>query len=184
MALATLAQLKEYLDVTQTAHDARLTALLDRATAVLERLAGRKFAASDVVEFHDGSGTAALLLRHYPVVSVASLHDDAARVFGAETLIPPADYVVESASGLVTLSSRAVFTKGVRNIRAAYRAGYEIAPPDLQMACLLLAATLFEERKNVGLESRSMKDGATAYRHGIPEEVLKMLAPYERRNIG
>ena len=184
MALATLSELKEYLDISSAAHDARLTSLLARAESAMEQFTERRFAAADYVELNDGAGVPWLLLRHYPALSVASVHDDTARAFPPDTLIPAADYALEADAGILRLTSGGVFTRGVSNVRAAYRAGYETPPSDLKQACILFAALLFEERKNVGVASRSLKDGATTYRHGIPEEVLKMLEPYRRRSIG
>ncbi len=186
MSLCTLANVKEYLEITLATHDARLTALAARAQAHIEDFCGRKFDAADYVEQYDGDGLSVLSLRQFPVVTFTSLYDDLDRVFAGDTLIAAADYYVDKSAGVVELSSGAVFQKGRGNVRATYRAGYETAaiPASLTQACVMATAALFEERKNIGVAQRSLKDGGvSAYRHGVPEEVWKLVEPHKRRLV-
>ncbi len=57
MSLATLADVKEYLKVDGSDHDARITALVARAEQAVKSFTRREIEApgSDVTEFYDGN---------------------------------------------------------------------------------------------------------------------------------
>jgi len=187
MALATLAALKEYLELTGTAHDARLTALLTRSDEFVKKFTKRvlEVPGSDVTEFYDGNFTDAIFLREFPIVSVTSVHDDTARVFGADTLIAAADYVVVKDPGYIRYLYGLRFVKGAQNVQVKYKGGYSTIPKDIEMASIYAAAFWFEERKNIELGSRNIRDGGTTgLLHDIPMSVKEMLAPYVRKEVG
>jgi uncharacterized phiE125 gp8 family phage protein len=190
MALASLTKLKEYLEISGSAHDTRLTDLLDRATKAIKNFTKRELEApgSDYTHYFDGDGVGrAVVLREYPVVSVTSVHDDTGRAFGSDTLIASSDYYIHTDEGIIELASGDVFAKGVVNVQVKYKAGYAAGsiPQDLEMACIYLAAHWFEERKNIALASRNLKGGGTAgHLHDLPPQAKEMLAPYVRRKVG
>ena len=191
MALATLAQVKVYLQISGSTHDANLTALLDRATEAIKSFTRRELESpgSDYTHYFDGNGMdRAVILREYPVVgTVTSVHDDTGRDFGADTLIDAGDYYVHVDEGIIELTSGTVFAKGVANVQVKYKAGFAAGsiPEDLTMAVVYLAAHWFEERKNIALEGRALKDGGTIkHLHDFPPQVKEMLTPYVRRRVG
>lgn len=188
MALATLVQVKEYLQISGSTHDANLTALVARAERAVKSFTRRELEApgSDVTEDHDGKLDDTVFLNEFPIVSVTSIHDDSERAFGSETLIDPSDYAIASEEGYVELIS-GVFSQGVQNVRVKYKGGYVSGsiPEDLTMAVVYLAAHWFEERKNIALEGRALKDGGTTkHLHDFPQQVKDMLAPYVRKLVG
>jgi uncharacterized phiE125 gp8 family phage protein len=191
MALASLTKLKEYLEISGSAHDTRLTDLLDRTTKAIKNFTHRELEVpgSDYTHYFDGDGVGrAVVLREYPVVgTVTSVHDDTDRAFGSGTLIDSGDYYVHTNEGIIELTNGDVFAKGVANVQVKYKAGYAAGsiPEDLEMACIYLTAHWFEERKNIALASRNLKGGGTAgHLHDLPPQVKEMLAPYVRGKVG
>ncbi len=81
MVLATLAELKEHEGISGSSLDAFFTSLLTRVSAMVDRYCNRTLEApvGDVTEYYDGNGTSDLFLLRYPIVSVTSVHVDAAR---------------------------------------------------------------------------------------------------------
>jgi len=95
------------------------------------------------VEYYDGNGSDVLTLNRRPIVALIDL----SFVAGSEYPINVGSIVVNAAEGL--LKSRAsisegierrYFSKGRRNIKITYTAGYAETPADLCSAILLLAA--------------------------------------------
>lgn len=184
MPVATLAEVKTYLELTASTHDVRLQDALNRAQAIAESYCNRKFDEGTFTEYFDGGGRNMLLLRNYPVASVASVHDDFSRTYGDATLIAPTSYGLDKELGILRLDSGLFFLDGNQNVKVVYTGGYADAPHDLKQAVILGAVALFEERKNVGVNSRSLGEGGTvSYRHGIPDEIMMMLAPFRSRRI-
>jgi len=187
MALATLAALKEYLELTGSGHDARLTALLARSDTFVKSFTKRalEVPANDVTEYYDGNFTDTIFLREFPIVSVTSVHDDTARVFGADTLIAAADYVIVNDPGYIRYLYGLRFAKGAQNVKVIYKGGYSTIPKDLEMASIYAAAFWFEERKNIARGSVNIRDGGTTgHLHDVPPSVKEMLAPYVRKEVG
>ena len=188
MALATLAKVKEYLEISGSDHDARLTALVGRAEQAVKSFTRRELEApgADVTELHDGADGDTVFLDEFPIISVTSVHDDTEGVFGAETLIAATDYAIVANEGFVRLRFTR-FIEGVQNIQVKYIGGFasNSIPKDLEMATIYLVAHWFEERKNLALEARALRDGGTSrHLHDFPPQVKEMLMPYVRRQVG
>ena len=72
-ALATLAELKSWLEITDTDSDVALESSIDRATAIIETYCDRKFASRTHYEFAMPGGGKTLALDHFPVISVKTV---------------------------------------------------------------------------------------------------------------
>lgn len=183
MAWTTLAKVKEYLQITDTASDTLLTDLLARLQAWAESYLDRKIESAAYTEQQDGDGTSLLTLKQYPVTAVTSIHDDTLRVFGADRLIAAADYVTYGDRGQVKLDGL-VFTIGLQNVKAIYTAGYATVPPELVQALCELVADRFRNKENQGVKSLTIGAYSVAYTdEEIPTEIKAVLDVYRRTRL-
>ncbi len=192
MALASLWDVKQHIGIasTNTDNDAVLSALLDASSAAMETWVGRKFAQATYTEDYNGEERNSLNLKHWPVISVTSLHDDPDRDFNSGTLIDAADYYVDLESGLIELviddSDDSYFTAATRNVRVVYVAGYATIPDDVIRACVLWTAALYANRTHIGLMSESI--GGYSYTRAkfddAPEEAQALLKKYRPMRAG
>lgn len=183
--LVPLDRLKTYLEIaaTETGQDVLLQDLIKRLSAWVEQYCDRKFAKATYTEQHDGDSTDLLTVTHWPIVSVASLHDDPDRVFGAGTLIAPADYVIYKDQGRIQLDGL-IFARGLQNVKVTYDAGYAEIPPDLQQAVCELIADRFRNKEHQGLRSLSVGAYSVAFTESeLPEEVRAVLNSYRRIGV-
>ena len=136
-----------------SADDTLITTIIAQIEAEIKTYCKRKyFQATSLTEYYDGDGTDILLLKEYPIVSVTSLYDDTDRVYGSDTKIGSADIIIYGDEGYIRLDGLS-FTKGEKNIKITYKAGYgtgtgETAmPEDLKLALVMLASAVYLEGK-------------------------------------
>lgn len=140
------------------AHDANLELAIDAYSALIAEWLGRVIAATDLVETYDGPGRGRLITRNYPIISITSLS-----VNGQAMVARPA----WGQPGYSTDGNRVIdlagffFNRDSGNVTLSYRAGYEIIPADLQMACM--------EWAKAGLLARDIDPGQQSIRAGDTE---------------
>lgn len=183
--LVTLERVKTYLEIanTETAQDVLLQDLIMRIGTWAERYCDRSFAKATYTEQRDGDGTATLLVRQWPLLSVTSLYDDPIRVFGAATQIAAADFALYSNQGMIRLDGL-VFSAGIQNVKITYEAGYADIPEDLQQALIELVADRFRNKENQGI--RSLAIGSYRVDYGeeeLPSEIKGVLDGYRRTRV-
>lgn len=129
-----------------------------------------------------------LFVDEYPIVAVASLHDDVDRVFGSTDLIATGDYIVSGDDGMVELyDDETSFAKGKRNIKIIYTGGYNTMPYSVSLAAMIWIDRIYKkkDRKNEGVVSQNIGDKATTYRiDDVPPEVKMLLNPFKRLSVG
>jgi len=138
----TLDAVKEYLRISSSNDDTLLNNLIARAEDEADMYCHRVFAAATYTEYYDGNGLSKMNLKHYPVNSITSIHDDLDREYGADDLIDSDDYVFEADSGIVKLDGL-TFTGGIQNIKVIYNAGYATLPDDVTDAIVKLVAAKY-----------------------------------------
>jgi hypothetical protein len=76
MALVTLDEYKIYTQKSQsdTKDDDRINVIIDQVTDMVESYCGRKFAAADYEEYHDG-GYASIFVTNFPILNLASVEE-------------------------------------------------------------------------------------------------------------
>lgn len=147
MAIITKEDVKNFLGIAaaETSDDGIISSTIDRALAETELYCGRIFAEAVYTEYHDGDGSDSVLVDNFPIVSIASLHDDPDREYNADDLIDTDDYVFYANKGKIKLDG-SVFSSGIKNIKIVYTAGYggSIAyPNDLKQAMIDLTASIY-----------------------------------------
>ena len=163
--LVTAAQVKEYLDITGTDQDALINSLITRLSAFAETFCNRIFDDDDYTEIQDGQSFSdnQLFTKQFPINTLASVHDDKERVYGASTLIPAADLVFEADEGIIKRTDGGVFAEGVHNIQIIYNAGFVDIPDDLQQAVIELVGLKLSGRGRENLKSERLGRFAVTY---------------------
>lgn len=153
MAISTVAEYKQLMQVTTSADDAMIAAALDNATAIIEQNAtSLLFSSQTITEYYSGGGRTSLVLRSRPVTAISSIYYDdtgyfgAASGFGSSSLLSSGvDYVLELTEPGISMSGvvhriGGVWGKsrvrvgsdlvgysepGIGNIKITYTAGYD-----------------------------------------------------------
>jgi hypothetical protein len=157
--LTTLANLKEYLRITTSTHDALLASLIVRVSRLLEKEWGYPVKQATYIEQHDGSGMPKLAFR-FPIVTVNNLWQSIDHVFDATTLIASSDYVVKKPSGIIYLKNGGVFFWGFQNVKIDYDAGYAAIPGEIEQIAIEAMARAFRRSEAPDVVSMSLKDGS------------------------
>lgn len=144
--LTTLARFKTEFDFDTDQHDTLLSRLVTKMSIWAQTYCERLFNAQDYTEYYSGDGSQELLVRNFPINSVASLYDDTNREYGADTLISADDIIIQGDDycfGKIELDDD-WFNVGRKNIKITYNAGYSTVPADIEYAvqCLMMAAFL------------------------------------------
>ncbi len=122
--------------------DALEDAAILAASDWIERFCRQQFALTSYTVYfspghrdHNVIGMKTLSFPHYPLVSVTSLHEDADRLFGTDTLIAAADYFITGRQlVLYGDGNTREFDAGERTVKAVVTAGYATIPATLQTA--------------------------------------------------
>ncbi|MSR31565.1 MAG: hypothetical protein EXR99_08680 [Gemmataceae bacterium] len=146
-----------------TAEEALVASLCAVVSSLVRSFTQRELDAGIYEEWVSGSGGKRLLVRHYPIVAVAS-------VFPRGSGVEISGYEVERSRGI--LWRNANWSKGERNLRVTYTAGFDPLPEDLVEACAQWAAALFWQSKDNPAETP----------HLPPLAIRQALSPYRRRS--
>jgi uncharacterized phiE125 gp8 family phage protein len=177
MQLATVEQIKGYLAIGSVADDALLARMLDAASGFIQTWINRSLELQSYSALLDGNGSDTLVLRNFPIVSVAELRINGAVIAAAAS---------DSAIGYWHDDSRLVlrglvFPRGRGNVRVSYQAGFASPPADLTQACIEMVSLRYREKDRVGLVSKGLAGETTAYSlKDMPESVRTLLNRYRR----
>jgi hypothetical protein len=196
-ALVTLEEVKDALDISKIIQDDIIVRLIDDVSSAIETFCDRQFKSRDYTnEDYDGDGSNVIYTKEYPINSISSLYDDPDRNFTSSYLIDPSNYVFYSEEGKIQLitttgSSGMLlgnFSRGAKNIRINYNAGYDAIPYDLRMIATEITVKKLQtySTRNIGVNSVTTQ-GETmniALNDILPEhrELLKM--KYKKINFG
>ncbi len=159
MPIATLADVKSYLDITVADEDARITALLTASEGLVIKHLGYDPTAASRFDRANGAGGRCYVPDHYPLASVDSLSVDGATI-PAETETQPGWYVDE---GVVCLSGGYRFAKGFGNVKLSYQAGYATIPAPIKQAVIETVALRLKEIDRIGVRSKSLAGETISY---------------------
>lgn len=179
--LITLADVKGCIEVTGNDDDSVIEGIIPRvqkeAEAHCNRLFGRE---AGRVEYKDGDGGNIIMLERYPVESIASIHDDTDRVFGADALVESDDYLLYPESGKVELDYL-VTTPGRRSVKIVYTGGYGgtyAVPEDLKNALIKLTVADYIEWRAGVASTRDENGNSKSYE--LRRQAKAILDTYRR----
>lgn len=175
MAVVSVSEAKQYLNLTTSDHDSELQLFVDAVTAVIERHIGKVVEQRTFVEDVVLRGVGSTLLSRGPIVSITSATTtDGYVTWDPETL------VVDTSLGSV--SSRSLFNG---TVRFTYVAGMEPVPPHIRLAALIIVGHLWETQRPTVAAAPGIggfDDGGTSlapsvYGYAIPNRALELLGP-------
>ena len=183
--LTTLANVKEFLSITNASSDALIRSLITRISVQIENFVERPILVDDYTEITDGreNNRGHLMVEQFPINSIDTLHDDDNRVYDASSLIPAADYVFEASYGVVKLTDGAVFDVGIHNVKIVYNAGFADIPGDIEQVAIDLVDRKLHNAGRQNLKSEKLGRWAAAYGAELPEDVKEVLARYKKREF-
>jgi hypothetical protein len=199
--LCTLAQAKEWLNISTSSDDDMINNMIDRASEWIENWCDRKFASAQYTEYFTGDDLpdGDVLVAHPPIRDSSgnlvrtqtqidadvAIYDDTNKAWGSGTAIATTNLGVESEVGLI--HSDVAFYKGsVGNVKVVYRGGYSTLPTDVVQACVRLVAFWYNKSKQRADGVLSETESGMSVKHDpdeIPNSVVALLAPYERRRV-
>ena len=208
MALTNLTSVKTQAGIaaSDTNRDAQIRAFVDGITSLVKQQLNRDLESTDYTEFYSGNGSPFLLLRQYPVTSVALVCVDDSGFFGAGpggfntslNLANGTDYaLISGASGVGStgvlrrigttwhgLPSRAFGViqnlPGIPsgNIKVQYKAGFVVIPPAITMAVNSAVIRQLSTAASGGAASAiSYEDASIGFL--APSEAAKLLGTIE-----
>jgi len=202
-ALVTLDEAKAALGISDSSQDAEIEALVNAATRVIEGFTQRAFVQRAFDEYYPGGvngrrgGSRRIFLQHYPIVSVASITDDAGEEVESDefTIWPEQGFLEHIWCWPVPLAERG----GTGRWRIQYTAGLfattAAVGADLKDAAYRLMR-YWRARKVPGVDSKKVGDFTISFGGGsggagggaadpsLPDDVLVILQPYISRTGG
>ena len=187
----TLERVKRHinLDPSNTDLDDKIEDMIPAASRMLEKYIGHSLFETEYTEYYDGDGTNEIILDHYPVTEIESIHDDLDREFGVDSEIDVEDAAFDSNDqknvGLVRLfRGTSYFTTGVLNIKVVYTAGYATLPEDAEMACVQLVSWLLTRAASEGMGAATLGGKSETYEvDSIPMYIKRLVAPYKKYSV-
>lgn len=189
-SLATIAQIKEFLNISSVTYDTFATNLLARASAFIEMQCSRVFAETEYKELYDGNGGCELFLDNYPIISLTKFSEDydiATATINDD--IDVATILLQKDTGLISPTDFTI-SKGIRNIYVEYKAGYATIPADVQQVCIELCARKFKESDvnpaggRIGVTAKSVMSENVTFSFSDMSAMHKdILKAYKRTNL-
>lgn len=182
-ALVTLADAKDHLNIPSANldFDDRVKRYINSATFEIENFLDRKIIKRTYIEYQDGRNSNRIVLKNWPADKPSELRIDPESVFtDPSTLIDSGDYEIDNDS-MVVMPNR-LFSKGTRNIKVVYEAGFTTVPWPIQTACLWLVAWDYDIQsdRRVGNKSKEKNNEQTDYHEDWPPWLIRRLMPYRR----
>lgn len=172
-ALLTLPELASHLDPAQSGTQDQTDSferVINAASDIIQAHLGRSLItpSTDLVEYHTVDPYQSdLYMRDWPIVSVATVHEDVTRAYGAGSLlVADTDYIVSKPLGkLIRVASGAglgTWASGFRAVKVAYKPGWTVAalPARFKDAALFLCALLYKEQARANWGVSSITDAA------------------------
>lgn len=190
--LFSLDAVKSWLGSTSSKDDDILAVIADAVSGRLESVTGRQYVTrTGVVEGYNGVGSRALLVRHFPVIAVASLTLKRSEADTPVTLVEGADFDVDKQAGEIRARQGIRFTAGFQNIVLTYSHGFDVQdgpalPADLVQAALSYVKLVYSEKTTNTDAASSVNIGNQNFilKPGIPWGIKSVLDNWTRRRIG
>jgi len=177
--LTTVANLKQWLNISTTTDDALLARLVTACSTAIQNYLNRQFASASYTDNIDGEATNAIILGNYPVTAVASLTIDGIAIPSSTGTGVPG--FVWDMYGVQLVPGLYQFTRGNGNITVSYTAGYAAIPLDLEQACIEFAALRYKERARIGIASQTLAGETVTYLNAaMPASVVSYLQQFKK----
>src|SRR5574337_306541 len=151
-SLTSLANVKQYLAIANTADDGILARLIPAASTMIQDVLGRVFASTWFDEIYDGNNSAKLIVVNYPVTAVSSVTIDG-DVIPVSTGVKVNGY----SFNVFSIFLRGyIFTQGLQNVEVNYTAGYTTTPYDVEQECIRLVSLMYKQKERIGVSGKGI----------------------------
>jgi hypothetical protein len=175
--LTTLPNVKDWLQITNTASDALLTRMIQAFSDAVANYINRDLGSQSYDVIRDGNGSNILMFVNYPVTGVTSLTVDGLTVPARPA--PGQNGYVFTTTKMTLVGS--VFNKGVQNIELVYTAGFATIPTEIEQAVIEWIADRYVSRDRISINSKSLAGETISYaQNDIPDPVVQILIPYKK----
>jgi hypothetical protein len=178
-ALATLQEIKDYMEIKDKEDDSLLGKFIDRASQWIESYCNRVFRSVDYDELYDGNANGSITVAHFPIITFTTLEIDGTAVIAADFYWY--DY------GEVILKGGDFGTKR-QSVHCVYTAGYAATPVDLTDACIKMASMGYynKGKDRLGVTSKTLgREGSVTFNKSeIPIEIMNVLDIYRQISVG
>ena len=182
--MTSLTRLKEWvpIDASQTAADAALTALIERASEAIRLWTRRpKFFSHSVTERRHGNGQQRIFPRVQPCTGVTSVTVNGVAIPESTSWDISGWYIDDGAIVLVGYC----FTLGQSNVELVYTAGFSTTGQEqgaAEQACLELCNRKWQNRDHTGMTAQGLGNQVWSKfnEQDIPAEVRALLQPLVR----
>jgi uncharacterized phiE125 gp8 family phage protein len=175
--LATLAQIKEYLEVSNGNDDALLTRLIDVCSSSIEKWCSRVFGVASYVITVDGTGKSYVMVDPFPIISVTSVTVNE-QAIPLSTGLTVGGYYFKAPYQIMLRGGR-TFPRGSQNVVISYSAGYATLPADIVQACVKLVALRYRERDRLGISGKTVGGENVSFSNDdFPPSIERVLNEY------
>lgn len=150
--LTTLANVKQYMNLSSIGDDALLSNLITRTSLMIENFIDRSVLAGARSEVRDGHGNRRMFLSDSPVTAASSVVVDGVSIPAAATSTANGYRIVQNS---IVLNGY-TFTVGYANVSISYTAGYAAVPSDIEQACIETVALAYKRKDHVDVSSKSL----------------------------
>lgn len=169
--VVSLAEAKDYLNITTTSSDEELRRLIEVISRVGEQYTGRVFGRRTVTDRLSG-GFAQLALHSVPVIEVTQVKENGA-------VVPASGWVLSSGTGgVLTRLNGTLFRAwhpGAYNIEVTYTAGYSNQPAPDRHGCLEFLRHLWTtQRGSIAMMPRDVDEWNPSQAFSIPRRVQEL----------
>jgi hypothetical protein len=187
--LATLADVKDELSITDKKRDKSFTRWIASASAAIEKYCNRTFAVQglqeqfypyrDAYSFQLQGGIPEIQLRFWPLVAVTLVQES------DQALVENTDYVVDYEKGILRRLDANLYPRWwpAWPEMVQYTAGFATTPPDLEHACIeLIKRYYFSSRRDPMLISETVP-GVSDMRYWVPGKSEGLAFPPEVEDL-
>jgi hypothetical protein len=155
--LCALQDVKTYLGISDTNSDSVLTNLITNVSAMIETYCNRIFALASYTETRNGGCGQKMYLANGPVTTVSSLSVNGQSVAAAPDSVS-GGFVWDSMMVYIRRGGAGPqeFYKGIQNVIVTYTAGYASTPPEVNQACVMWVAWLYDKRKRLDKRNETL----------------------------
>lgn len=176
--LTTLANAKQWLNLSVTTDDALLARLITSASTFIENWLNQPILSATYTDTFNGKANTKRAAIGYPITAVQSVTIDGQVIPAATSATTPGFLFSKE---LIHLRGYQ-FTNGVQNCTITYTAGAFTIPNDVEQACIELVALRYKSRDRIGIDSRGMAGETTTYSSvDMSDSVRSSLRNYVRQ---
>ncbi|WP_213308186.1 head-tail connector protein [Paraburkholderia sacchari] len=188
--LTTLANAKQWLNVTTANDDQLLTRLVSAASQFVQTWLNRTIASASYTEKHTGSGSNTLALPNYPITAVSSLSIRGVPIAASPDGVQVGYTFDDRFLYLIGNVGFSAFPNGADGqfptwpplgVQVSYTAGYATTPLEIEQAVLELMGLKYADRTHFGQNSKSVGGEVVSFMTSdMPKGVVTILQNYRK----